>query len=452
MRPPRRRVPENPATVRRRLVALTGTLSAFVALTLVVVVQVVLAGASTSAVERVLADRADAVIDSAEATSDPGTLTVSSTRLDPGVAVYGADGARVAGTVPPSLREGFERLSHSAVEQTTEVGEAYSVLARPFALDGGTRGVVVVAEPLAPYENDEHTALVVSITAGALMIVLALALATWISRKALAPVQVMADTAREWSEHDLERRFDLGPPTDEIRSLGHTLDELLDKVAAAIRAEQRLTSELAHELRTPLTAIQGTAELLAMRPDLDEQLREDVEDIRAGCRAMATTMSVLLEIARRQASGSPTSTTSAAELTALVLEQHVRPGLRLDLAPDLLLAAPPQVVLRALTPLLHNALAVADNVTLTSEVSPDPAISLLHVSDDGPGIDAAVVGRLFQPGTTTRDGAGSGLGLSLARRVARSVGGDVALLHATGAGTTFVVSLPACSATSDDQS
>ena len=54
----------NPTTVRRSLVALTGTLSAFVALGLVVVVQVVLAGASTDAVGRVLEDRADAVISS----------------------------------------------------------------------------------------------------------------------------------------------------------------------------------------------------------------------------------------------------------------------------------------------------------------------------------------------------------------------------------------------------
>lgn|GEM_PF-937851 len=451
MRPSRRRAPVNPTTVRRRLVALTGTLSAFVALALVVVVQVVLAGASTSAVERVLADRADAVIDSAEATSADGTLTVSSTRLDPGVAVYDAGGAQVAGTVPPSLSAGFERLSRSSVEQTAEVGEAYSVLARPFRLADGTRGVVVLAEPLTPYENDEHAALVVSIAAGALMVVLALALATWISRKALAPVQTMADTAREWSEHDLERRFGLGPPTDEIRSLGHTLDELLDKVAVAIRAEQRLTSELAHELRTPLTAIQATAELVAMRPDLDDQLREDVEDIQAGCRAMGATMSVLLEIARRQASGGLPGASSGHEIAQLALEQHDHPGLRLDLPTDLLVKAPAEVVVRVLTPLLHNSLAVAEHVTLTAESYPDRGVALLHVRDDGPGIDPAVVERLFQPGTTTQDGTGSGLGLSLARRVARSIGGDVTLAPNTGPGTTFVVTLPACPAASGEE-
>ena len=50
--------------------------------------------------------------------------------------------------------------------------------------------------------------------------------------------------------------------------------------------------------------------------------------------------------------------------------------------------------------------------------------------------------RLFEPGTTDRVGTGSGLGLSLARRVARSSGGDVALLQGDDAGATFVVTLP----------
>ena len=65
------------------------------------------------------------------------------------------------------------------------------------------------------------------------------------------------------------------PPTRSPRWAA-TLDGLLDKVSAAIRSEQRLTSELAHELRTPLTAVQGTAGLMLLRPDLDDDLREDV--------------------------------------------------------------------------------------------------------------------------------------------------------------------------------
>jgi signal transduction histidine kinase len=431
----------NPTTVRRRLVALTGSLSAFVALALVVVVQVVLAGASTEAVTRVLDDRADALIAAASTSTGP-TLDVPADRLEPGVAVYDAAGWLAAGFVAPSQQDTFDELSTSAQRTVVEVDDTYAAMARPFTLEDGTRAVAVLSEPVSPYEKDEHAALAVSVAAGLLMVLLSVVVAAWISRRALAPVQTMAETAREWSQHDLDRRFDLGPPTDEIRALGQTLDELLDKVATTIRAEQRLTSELAHELRSPLTAVQATAELMARRTDLDDQLREDVADVLAGCRAMATTMTVLLEIARRQVEGSPDGSTTGARLRDVVREQLPDPRLEVDLPDDLALGVPVEVALRCLAPVLDNALRVADRVTLTAGPGPVPGLVALHVSDDGPGVDPTLVDRLFEPGSTDRVGTGSGLGLSLARRVARSAGGDVTLAPGDGAGATFVVTLP----------
>lgn len=432
----------NPTAVRRRLVALTGTLSAFVALSLVVVVQVVLAGAATDAVARVLDDRADVLIASVTSTATGGSLEVPADLLGPGVAVYDAGGDLVAGFVAPSQQDTFDDLSDVTERTRVEVDDTYAVMAQPFTLDAGTSGVVVLSEPVTPYENDERSAFVVSVVAGLLMVLLAVVLAAWISRRALAPVEAMAHTAREWSEHDLDRRFDLGAPTDEIRALGQTLDELLDKVARTIRAEQRLTSELAHELRSPLTAIQATAELMSMRADLDPQLREDVADVLDGCRAMAATMTVLLEIARRQVEGSLDGSTTGQRLADAVRRQQPDSRLDVDLPDDLEVDIPVEVVLRVLAPVLDNALRVADRVSVTSAHGPGPGLVTLHVRDDGPGVDPALADGLFDPGTTDRIGSGSGLGLSLARRVARSAGGDVALDRGSGRGATFVITLP----------
>lgn len=432
----------NQTTVRRRLVALTGTLSAFVALGLVVVVQVALAGASTDAVARVLADRADTLLSAASDTSGAGRLEVPADQLQPGVAVYDAGGELVAGFVAPSLQEVFDRLSTATSPVVEEVDDSYSVMARPFTIDADTSGVAVLSEPLAPYESDERAALTVSVVAGLLMVVLSVVMAAWITHRALAPVQAMAETAHEWSEHDLERRFGLGPPTDEIRALGQTLDELLDKVATAIRAEQRLTSELAHELRSPLTAVQATAELMSMRSDLDDQLREDVADVLAGCRAMGATMTVLLEISRHQASGASSGSATGPELGDAVRGRHPDARLEMDLPEGFEVHVPVEVALRALTPVLDNALRVAHHVSLAARPATDTGLVALHVHDDGPGVAPALVDGLFQPGTTDRIGSGSGLGLSLARRVARSAGGDVVLLPDDGAGATFAITLP----------
>ena len=76
--------------------------------------------------------------------------------------------------------------------------------------------------------------------------------ARWLLGAALRPVARMTRQAAEWSEHDLDRRFALGAPHDELTELAATLDSLLDRVAASLRHEQRFSAELSHELRTPL--------------------------------------------------------------------------------------------------------------------------------------------------------------------------------------------------------
>ncbi len=89
----------------------------------------------------------------------------------------------------------------------------------------------------------------------ALVVMLAVALAArWLISRALRPVLTMTRQAAAWSEHDLDRRFALGPAHDELTQLAATLDELLERLATSLRHEQRLSAELSHELRTPLAA------------------------------------------------------------------------------------------------------------------------------------------------------------------------------------------------------
>jgi signal transduction histidine kinase len=419
---------------RRRLILLAGASAAVVAIALGLVAQLILATTTNRTVDRVLEDRSDAIIALIDAAT-PGTrLTVPDRGVDPGVVVYDTSGHAVAGSEPPSLRSTFLQLARSGSRVTREVG-AYELAAEPFATRSGAHGTVVLVEPLAPYEHQEAQALEVSIFSGVLIVVLTVAVASWISHRALSPVADMARTAEEWSEHDLERRFDLGPPTDEIRALAHTLDGLLDKVGHAIRTEHRLTAELAHELRTPLTAIQGTADLIAMRTDLDEELRADLEHIGRATRGMAATITVLLDLARRHPGERAASgTCPVVDLLAEAVRLHPRVESRYD--DGAVLAVPLDVAMRALAPTLDNAVRLAESVAVDVELAREH-VDLL-ITDDGPGIADPDV--LFRPGAVP---GRSGLGLALARRVARSVGGDVLFAgNGQARGATFVVRLP----------
>ncbi len=414
-------------TLRRQLVLLTGALAALVAVALIGMVQVVLAGSASDSVRQVLADRAALVAGSVAVGAD-GRLTVPAAVLDPGVALYDDGGRLVAGQIPASLSDVFADLSAAGGSTEREGGEGFQVLAEPFSASGGTardRGVVVVAERLAPYESAELEALGVSLAAGVLIVVLAMALAAWASRRALRPVAEMARVAEHWSDRDLDRRFDLGEPTDEIRALGHTLDGLLERVATAILAEQRLTSELAHELRTPLTAARATVELVEMRDDLDDELREDLADVRTACAEMSQTITGLLDLARAQStSAGPASAELATVVERLAHVAGASAVVTVAVPSHLRVAAPPELVRRALGPIVDNAARLAERVHVAAVV--EARAVRVVVTDDGPGVDGTLAAHLFEPGRTS--GAGSGLGLALARRVARSVGGDVRLL------------------------
>ena len=428
-------------SLRAQLVAITALLATAVAIGLVVVVQVALAGAADRETHRVLSDRSNALVASIRTASSGESITVPRAQLDPGVAVYDAQGRQLAGSVPPSMLQEFDSLSHATRPRVVEGGEHFAIKAKPFTTTAGTAGVVVITERLAPYERNEQAALVVSLVAGALLVLMAAGSAAWISKRVLSPVEYMARTADEWSAHDLERRFDLGPPSNEIRALGNTFDGLLDKVAGVIRAEQRLTSELAHELRTPLTAINGTVDLLSMRTDLDAEAREDLALIKNATVSMSHTITVLLDLARRDSHAMHVDRTSLAELSAALEALPLAAGLlSVDLPGQLSIEVPRALAVRAIAPVVDNAVALSTHVRVTGR-SRGREVDLL-VADDGPGVRSEWVDALFEPGWS--GSGGSGLGLSLARRVARSGGGDVTLLEACNAagGATFAVTFP----------
>ena len=103
------------------------------------------------------------------------------------------------------------------------------------------------------------------------------------------------------------------------------------------------------------------------------------------------------------------------------------------------IAAPRDLVVRAIHPLIDNAVQHARGRIVLTAVD-RPGVVELTVSDDGPGVAAERVEEVFEPGVTFREG-GAGLGLGIARRVARSFGGEITLVDGTG-GACFVVSLP----------
>ena len=122
----------------------------------------------------------------------------------------------------------------------------------------------------------------------------------------------MTTQAAQWGERDLHRRFELGPPRDELTALAATLDGLLGRIDAALRHEQRFSAEMAHELRTPLSGLRGEAELALRGGRATPSCAPRSSAVLAGTDRMAAVIDTLLAAARNDAGRRARRTPSAA--------------------------------------------------------------------------------------------------------------------------------------------
>jgi signal transduction histidine kinase len=261
----------------------------------------------------------------------------------------------------------------------------------------------------------------------------------------------MTVRASEWSGADVDRRFGLGPPRDELTQLAATLDGLLDRVASSLRHEQRFSAELSHELRTPLATIVAEAQYALRHAGGAEEYRAGYERVLTGAHQMRRILDVLLAAARagsqpatRGTGDAAAAAQAAARASASVAAERgitveitsppapIRVGVDEDLAE------------RVLAPLIENGCRYGTRCVEVSVERRNGAV-LITVADDGLGVDASESEAIFEPGHRGTAGAsheGAGLGLALARRLARAVGGEVAAEGGVGGGR-FTARLPA---------
>jgi signal transduction histidine kinase len=318
----------------------------------------------------------------------------------------------------------------------------------PIASAGTRAGTLVAAVSLAPYESTRRTATIASAVLIAATLVM-VGIAVWfLLRVALRPVGLITAQAAAWSEHDLDRRFSLGEPRDEVTRLAATLDGLLDRIAASLRREQRLSAEISHELRTPLARLTAEAELSLRHERTAAEYRRSLELIARNAEQLRRIVDTLVVAARRAATlEGVADPVAVARAVAHNVGEHLggpaitvrtrgsETGLRIGVDAD--------VAERIVQPVVENAVNYA-RTAVAITVERNGSTILVHVEDDGPGVAPDEVDAIFEPGARGAAARnrpdGHGLGLALARRLARAASGDVAAIPQRGG--HFVVRLP----------
>ena len=331
-------------------------------------------------------------------------------------------------------------------ERTETVEEQTRLYALPVVDNGRRFGTVVTAVALDPYEDTERTAFVGALILAALLLAAVAVLSRWMLGRALEPVSRMTADAAAWRASDLDRRFALGEPYDELTRLAATLDDLLEQIAASLRHEQRFTAELSHELRTPLARISAETELMLRRERTPDEYRDALDSIQRSADTMARTVEALVAAAQHEA-GLTRTTSDVRDVVSSAIGATRQNGALVDIGvslPDepVRVAVDGQLAERMLQPLLDNATRYGHVVNVS--VVRGNTVASIAIDDDGPGVAGDERDMIFEPGARGSASAGhdgAGLGLALAQRLARSAGGAI-IAEPNEGGGRFTLKLP----------
>jgi signal transduction histidine kinase len=279
--------------------------------------------------------------------------------------------------------------------------------------------------------------------------------AWWLGQQALRPVRAMADAAESIRPEELDWRLPRPvAQADEIGRLARVFNEMLERLQRGFQQATRFSTDASHELRTPLAVQRATIEHLLEDSTLTEAQREAVSEVQFQTHRLISITNTLLLLARADAGRLPLQLADA-DLRDLMLDcfedarilgeqRGVRVECKID-APGFVRVDELRIR-QALLNLLDNAVKYNEpggRVEMRLTVADDEC--RVRVGNTGPGISAAeqagLFERFFRAGQQ-EDTPGSGLGLSLARELARSHEGDVVLLGSREGWTEFELSLP----------
>jgi signal transduction histidine kinase len=229
----------------------------------------------------------------------------------------------------------------------------------------------------------------------------------------------------------------------------------LRPISEAHARQRRFVADASHEMRTPLAAIRASAEGALAAPSSEVDLRRALGVVVESADRLSRLTNDLLLLARadelpsdRHGGSVDLSVVVAETLEAFAVAHPHLPLARTTLGEDLLVAADPDEIGRIVANLLDNAYrydpaGTAPPRVVTRVVERD---AVVEVGDEGPGIAAADLERVFEPFSRLHADAGtpdgSGLGLAIARSLARRNGGVLSVTSRPGEGSTFRLSLP----------
>ncbi len=278
--------------------------------------------------------------------------------------------------------------------------------------------------------------------------------AYFISKAAFKPITLMADTAKNISVENLDKRLELPKAKDEVRRLGETLNEMIERIDNAFKSQKRFVANASHEIKTPLTVIQTELEILEKKlndSDSQESLRNALSEIEN----LTGLTNSLLTIVKLDASQSKLnlSLIRIDELLADCIQTLNKAAINKNIQINLSIDDPVEInadkekLKSVFLNLMDNAIKYSylnSQIKITIDKR-DNNISIC-IENSGPGIPLSdipyIFNRFYRSNEIRAEINGSGLGLAIAKEIIELHRGKIKVESTTGEKTTFTVILP----------
>ena len=318
--------------------------------------------------------------------------------------------------------------------------------------------IIIASQPLKPVEDELESLREILYFAAPIVLLVAGFGGWFLARQGLAPVTAMARSARQIGAGSLDQQLPVVNPRDELGQLATTFNDLLARLNAAFEEQRRFMADASHELRNPLS-VMSTAAGVTLKKEhrTEEEYREALQMIAEQTRRLSRIVNDMFMLARADAGQYPLRKRTL--YLDDLLEEVARAGAVLASArrSSVKLTNLPEAVFHGDEDLLRQMLLnLVDNAVKFTP--PDGAVKvnlerrkgeyLLSVADAGPGVPAEARHHIFERfyradrARTRAEDGGAGLGLAIARWIARAHDGDIELDDSGNTGTTFIIRLP----------
>ncbi|MDP1738717.1 MAG: ATP-binding protein [Caulobacter sp.] len=271
-----------------------------------------------------------------------------------------------------------------------------------------------------------------------LLSVLAIAPLAWLfARRLSAPISAFATAAERLGRDPRAPPLELGG-SSEVTAAAEAFNRMQERLRRYVEDRTAMVGAIAHDLRTPLTRLRFRIE--AAPEEIRGKLAADIDQMDA-------MISATLGFVRDATRAGPREKLELSSLIESVLDEAAETGADATALPSerLVVEGDPVALRRLAANLVENALKYGHRAR--GRVFAEDGSAVIEIEDDGPGIAAEELERVFEPfyrgePSRSRETGGAGLGLAVVRSVARAHGGDVILKTRPGGGLTARVTLP----------